>query len=229
MTGVASAMDQALSVSYDEIEIAAQRAHEIAHKALDDPDIAFRYAVSLRKVVHLQGVELAALFFEMRQKFEKYGFESEDDFYDTAYERTGYAVETLRKYANMWESVLGPGSKIPKKTRAQLASLPVRTQLLLTGMAREDKITNEQWEKVSKSPDHQTVREFIRKVRGQRTSARNALNIKLSRDGTVNAYQGNIGPIDLFILVPNDRGTKEEKDIRKRGQERVLNASGVLR
>lgn len=229
MTGVASSLDQALSVSYDEIEIAAQRAHEIAQKARDDPDVAFRYAVSLRKVVHLQGVELAALFYEMRKDFSLFGFDSEDDFCDAAYERTGYATETVRKYADMWENVLGPSSKIPKKIRARLASLPVRTQLLLTGMARDDKITTEQWEKVSKSPDHQTVRKFIRAVRGARTSSRNALILKLSRDGTINAYRGQIGPVDIAILVPNDRGTKEEKDIRKMGQARLVDAPGILR
>jgi len=228
MSGVSSSLDQALAISYQEIEIAAGRAHEIAHKALGNPDIAFRYAVSLRKADHLQGVELAALFYELRKEHKKYGFEMEEDFYDTAYERTGYAIETVKKYADMWEHVLGPNSKLPKPMRARLASLPIRTQLLLTGMAREDKITPKQWEIVSKAPDHQTVQEFIRKVRGARTSSKTAIRIYLERNKSIVAYQGNIGPIELMILVPNE-GTKQEKEIRTKAVERMLNAPGVIR
>ena len=173
---------------------------------MGNPDVAFRMAVDLRKTMQMRGIALAKLLSKVRDNwplFQAGGYEG--DFEDAVFVATGIAASTTRKYADTWKALFENAS-IPEESKMQLMGKPIKSLILLTAAAREGEITD--WKEVVNAPDHASVRDVVRRVRGEQTSSASSLMLVLDRTGSLHVRKGDATDIIGFINL--DRAKESE-------------------
>jgi hypothetical protein len=173
---------------------------------MGNPDVAFRMAVDLRKTMQMRGIALAKLLSKVRDNwplFQAGGYEG--DFEDAVFVATGIAASTTRKYADTWKALFENAS-IPEESKMQLMGKPIKSLILLTAAAREGEIKD--WKEIVNAPDHSSVREVVRRVRGEQTSSASSLMLVLDRTGSLHVRKGDATDIIGFINL--DRAKESE-------------------
>jgi len=154
----------------------------------EDPSIAMRFGNAIRKDVRVRGVALAKLLWgvvDNWSKFEAYGVE--DNVWDVIESEMGVPVSTSKVYTRTWESIFA-NPDIPDDAKERLLTKPIRTLKLLPSLAGEPDVD---WNEVASAYGHNEVRNIIKRIRGEATSSKTALFIKLDvRTGQLSAKQG---------------------------------------
>lgn len=172
-----------------------------------DPTIATRYGRFLMDRVRMSGVALASLLYRLQSNwniFQEAGVD--DDFYSVMEAEMGVAPATAKKYSHMWEAIFVKAN-IPDEWRKRLLCKPIKTLLLLPALADEG---NVDWEEIVYTSDKESVRRIVRRIRGDATSSKTALIIRMDvRTGQLTAVRGD-GIYEPFGMLAVDKGEKNE-------------------
>lgn len=164
-----------------------------------DPTYAFNFGRTLWKDGHLKGLALAKFLAKMSQQWHVFSMgEVEERFEDAVSSEIGISPQTVRKYANMWENLF-ENDEIPAEYRALLYGKPIKSLLLLTAAARDGDDID--WEEVTNASTGNEIRDIVREARGEQTSSKNSLRIRLSRSGKLEVQRGFDGPITVFGYI----------------------------
>lgn len=223
-------LDQEIAITDTELKV-FDTVDSVVSKAITagDPLPAFSFAEELVRSGQIRGLALAKLLYEMKRNwhiFQAAGLE--DNFEDAAFVHTGRAPDTVLKYTRMWENIFA-NKDIPEGIKKRLMGRDIKDLLLLTAVVREESMTEDKLEMLANAPDANTIRELVKKERGERTSASTALRIMLQlRDGgkypvgCLYAKQGNEFQIIGSLDVDSD------DEMVKKSIARIVNSCGIM-
>ena len=198
----------------DEVDTIIRRALE-EH----DPYIALRFGSDMQSSIRISGVALAKLLYELRHNWQEFGID--DNFFDVVEGEMGVPISTADKYSRMWEVVFVE-SGISDAIKQRLIAKPIKSLLLLPAYVSNGE-TN--WDSIIGIENHNELRRFIRGERGEATSSKTALLIKVDmRTGQLYAKQGDV-PFAPFGLLKLDTGNP----VINKAVDRLLNSAGVMR
>lgn len=204
MSDIEGNMDQSVIVSsgditrmFDEVDSMIERC-----AIMGNPDGALTWVRELRTKRQIDGIVTAKLLWSIKEQWELYRGIN-DDFMSYAEINTGYSVQTIRKYTELWDVLQEKLLSSPLYSddiKSSILSKPMKSLLLLTKTAQEDELD---WDAVAEASSHYEIRELIG---SNRTSSVNRLVIYLMRDGTLSVqYKDERYPIGVLRL-----GTKIE-------------------
>ena len=226
MTGlVASSYDQAITVNttdaFDAVDVIIQEAMDRGDHRIITHNLSLLQGMS-----HIAGLAKAKLLYEARRRWEHFPVDEGYEFEDACFVEAGISRETVRKYIPIWEwVVMNPA--LSDEQREVIVTKPIGALDLLVAAAREGELTDEDWEEVLLSPDKASIREVVRRVRGQVGPSATAVVITKRRDCTITARRGDIhAPVGaLPDHIPGL--TEEQEEIRVIAQERIIRACGM--
>lgn len=183
----------------------------------DDGLIA--YVQEILVGMQMRGIRLAYLLYEWKQNCQTFGIEPED-WEDHVFAATGLSLQTIRKYVTVW-SVIFANPSVPDGIKDDLAGKPMEGLLLLPAAVREGQLTEDDWNKLADAEDKLSMRNVIRKARGEATSSGTAVRITLMRDGVLMARRGD-------ELEPVGYLKRDGEGIVEIAVERIIRAAGIL-
>jgi len=190
--------------------------------AQGDPSVAMKYGRALRKDVRVRGVALAKLLWRVSDNwylFEKAGID--DDVYDVIDSEMGVPPATSSKYIHMWETIFA-NPEIPDNIKEALLCKPVRTLILLPSLSTEGEDVD--WNEIAQAKDHEEVRQIIKRIRGEATSSKTALFIKLDvRTGQLAAKRGDTPFVNFGLLNLNI-----DNEVVKSAIERIIRDARIM-
>jgi len=199
---------------------------EITTKAIEagDPSIATRLGRSLHRGVRVSGIALCKLLWILRDNWAKFQADGVDDnFYNVAESEIGLAVSTVSKYCDMFESVF-MNPEIPDDVKKRLLSKPVKTLLLLPALAKD--ASDVDWEEVAKTTNHSKMRELVKYYRGEVTSSKTSLLIRLDlQSGVLSCRQGE-GLFESFGIINIDK--VNTNPVVARAVNRIVRDTGIF-
>ena len=215
-----TSLDQAVFLTVAERE-AVDKVDEVLSKTIakGDPSVALRYVYSLRRSGMVTGLATAKTLYGLQQNWTS--FATDDAFEDAVLKETGYAPATTRKYVGVWGALFA-NETIDEGIKQALMCKPMESLLLLKSAAQEGQLNEEDWEEVAGAHDKQAIRAVVQRVRGQRTSAANALVILWERDGRLRARRGE-GRYEECGYLPKDAAGTAADAVR-----RIVESSGVV-
>ena len=193
---------------------------------IGSPDMVFEFILELRKSVAARGYALAKLLYHTRKTWSTFNIEGE--FEDVVFERTGLSRQTVVKYVRMWENLFD-NPNIAEKTKMLLMGRNIRDSLLLSAGAADGTLDDDMIRFAAITPDSESLREIVRKARGQVTSSSTFIQLSVVtradnpklRCGTVLARRGDeqveIGWLDV----------ETSNELAKTGILRVINSSNI--
>jgi hypothetical protein len=197
---------------------------EIVVSALEkkDPTVATQYGRFLMDGVRMSGVALAKLLYRVRSEWDLFQDAGvDDDFYSVVESEMGVDVDTARKYANAWGAIF-VDSHLSDDVKKRLLGKPMRILLLLPALAGED---NVDWEEVINAHDKNEVRRIVREKRGEATSSKTALIIRLDlRTGQLTAVRGD-GIREPFGMFAMDKAKTNE--VVAHAINRIIQDTGI--
>lgn len=185
-----------------------------------DPSQINRHISRIRRTQQIEGLALAKLLYMWQELWTQ--FEIGETFEDYVFTEDGISPQTTRKYIALWLSVF-ENEEIPDEVKVQLYGKPVQGLLLLIAVSRDHQMTTEDWEEVAQAPDTRTIREIVRRVRGEQTNSETALILLMDRDGMLKARKGDQPYIQFGYL-----DIKPTEPTAQQAIERVLRAAGIL-
>lgn len=189
---------------------------------MGSPEKAFEFGIQIKRTAAVTSYMLAKLLWKLKYNWEAFGIEGE--FEDVVYERIGTPKETTVKYVRMWENIFA-NPDIPESTKHILMGRPIRDTLLLTAAAK-DGMTPVELKEAALAPDRDTIRDMIKRARGEQTSSSTALHMfVVTRDdhsefprGTVYVKRGGDGDMKPIAILTGD---ENDEDIAQ-GHARLL-------
>lgn len=226
MNELITAFDQPVGLSSDDMNI-FEDVDVIVSRAvtIGDPLIALDYGKELVKDMQVKGVALAKLLYRLKQNwnlFEVAGFEG--TLTEVAELHLGRSEETVKKYIRMWESVFENNS-IPQDVKNKLMGRPIGDLILLTAVAREG--NGDELALLADASDRNSLRNLIRRVRGEQTSTKTAIHINLAMRsgqhpiGTLYAFQDGIKYMIGYLNVESD------EDVVSRAIARIVGSARI--
>jgi len=195
-------MDQSVIISDGEISRMFEEVDSMIERCaiMGNPDGALTWVRELRTKRQIDGIVTAKLLWAVREQWQLYRGIN-DDFASYAEINTGYSVQTIRKYTELWDVLqekLLSNPAYSEDVKSSILSKPMKSLLLLTKTAQEDELD---WEAVADASSHYEIREL---VGSNRTSSVNRLVIYLMRDGTLSVqYKDERYPIGVLRLGTN--------------------------
>lgn len=224
MSNLVSAHDQPMLLTEAEIDVLASVDRVIDQSvAKGDPRLALTFIGDLRRSGHVTGLAMAKCLYELKDRWDTFPVDEDDDFVDVASAETGLGVQTIRKYVGLWEAIF-VNPQVEQKVKEALVGKPISSLVLLAPAAREGQLEDEDWEDAARAPDVQAVREIVQRKRGTQTSASSTMVIMLERDGTLKARKGK-GHYTPFGYL----NLKIEDEVAKEAIERIVNYAHVIR
>ena len=185
---------------------------------MGSPDGALAWVRELRTKRQIEGVVTAKLLWSIKDQWELYHGINED-FMSYAEINTGYSVQTIRKYVELWDVLqekLLNSPQYSEDIKSSVLSKPMKSLLLLTRAAQDDEIN---WQEVADASSHYEIREI---VGSNRTSAANRLVIYLMRDGTLSVqYQDERYPLGILR-------TDSPVEAVQKAVSRIINSAGIV-
>lgn len=196
--------------------------------ATGDPLIALEFARSMQREGLLRGLAIAKLMYKIKQSWNLFEVAGVGDTFESIVQtQNGYSPETVEKYIRMWEGIF-ENPDIDDELKHQLSGRPISDLLLLTAAAREGSLSSEEWSRVAVAPDSHTVRDIVRKARGDTTSSKTAVipRIQMRADGTfprgaLYVYE-NGNPV-LFGSIDVDT----DSEAAKKAIARIINGAHI--
>lgn len=196
---------------------------EVVNKSVaeGDPRIALRFGSALKRNMQISGVALAKLLWHIQFNWTAFQDDGiDDDFYSVAEAEMGLALETIRKYVRLWDSVFA-NENIPAEIKQRLLGKPMTTLLLLPALTEEE---NVDWDKIVDAHSRDELRAYVKELRGQVTSSESAVFITLDvRSGRLTAYKGSNPPV-VFGLLNMD---KQDNEAVKIAINRIVNNARI--
>lgn len=221
-----SLLDQGMRVEVDAFNYAVASADKLIGLALEcKSDEYLAGSINdIRLRMQLQGLTLACVLSEWKHHTDCFGV-AVDDWEDHVFTTTGLAVQTVRKYVDVWETVF-QNPAVSSELRPILAAKPMTGLLLLPAAVREEQLDDDAWQKIADAPDSLAIRDVVRKVRGEATSSKTAISLGVARDGTIWAYRGDYAePVGMLNLKPS--GDPEAISLVEAATSRIMRESGM--
>lgn len=186
-----------------------------------DPRIAARYGMALRKDARIRGIALAKLLWAVADQWELFQSKgTEDDFYSFVEAEMDIPISTSRVYVGIWDALFA-NPNVPDEVKERLLSKPIRTLKLLPALASESEVD---WNDVISTTTHDEVRQLVRQARGEQTSSKTALFIRLdTRTGQLSAKQGD-KPFEPFGVLNMETGS----DVCNHAIERIIRDARLM-
>jgi hypothetical protein len=194
-----------------------------------DPETAFRYGENLNRTGQAIWVAMAHLIYEMERKWgededdDGPRFSSDDDFITVAASRWNKAETTIRRYLEIWKHVM----EKPLHSDVRLGKLytkPMQGLWYIKAAAKENQLTEADWQEIEDAPDIKTLWDIGRRVRGEvGGSARRALKIMIEKDGTLKARRQGV-----YKIIGHLNIHEEDDEIVVAACERIINKCGVF-
>lgn len=215
-----------LEITTDDLAV-FENVSDVVSRALvlSDPRPAFKHGIRLQREGVIRAIALAKLLHEIKKHWEEFQRAGlDDDFETTASVEIGLGVPTIRKYVRSWGAIF-ENPDIPISARKRMMTFGIKTLFLLTGAAREQSFTPEQWEEVSKLNRLEDVRRFVREVRGGVSSSVNAVYLSINEEGTLMCRRGTEGFWEPFGFLSKQK--MEENDTAASAIRRIIRTAGI--
>ena len=188
-----------------------------------DPQVAVAYGRDLVRQGFMKGLKLAKFLFEFKEgwadtKGQVKGTDQRVE--DFVFFEMGVPVETFTKYTDAYGEVL---LRSPEKYRRMIAGKPIGGLILLIAAAREGQLEEGDWKDIAFSHDKASIQEVVRRVRGYQTSAKKGISIHWLPDGSLVAWQNDIG--DPCGFLPRSPAS----DLAMAAIESIIDARGIVR
>lgn len=187
----------------------------------NDLGIADQVVDTLMNLQHLSGRSLAKLFWSMNE-FWKVKHQEEktgDTFQDHMMARHEIKEIHLARYMRVWEFT--QNNQMPKEIQKR----PMKDQIAIANMLSQGfDPSKEQWKKLERAGGNADVLRIIRKIK-KKPAKKGSLELKLERNGTINAWRDGKKAFIGFLNV------KEEADdlIISDAISRIVGNSGMQR
>lgn len=217
-------LDQEVALLPAELDI-LERADEILDRAVasGNPDMVFDRIYALRRSQQIAGLSAAKMLHGMKERWDI--FATDDTFEDYAMARTGYSIQTIRKYCDAWEYVIANPS-LTEEQRKRLMGKTWGSILLIAPSAKADELEESQWNELVNAPDKVTVRDIIRGTVGEKTSSKTALKLFLYTRGE---NKGQLMASKNDVLTPFGHLDLDSTDPAVVAAiTRIMKSSGVL-
>lgn len=205
------------------------RVDEIVDAAIQRGDhrVIMESLSGLRAVGQVSGLAKAKMLYETQRRWKHFPVDAEYTFEDACMMEAGISSETIRKYVPIWKFViLNPALTEPQ--RDVLMTKPIGALDLLVAAAREGQITDEDWQEILHAPDKHTIREIVRRIRGEVGPSETAVVLMYHRDGRVTASRSNV-IVPVGMMMTETHGLSEEQlEIQEIARERIVRASGMV-
>lgn len=199
---VTTAQDQTVRVRAEDVKREMDAVDDVMQRTrmTGDPRIALHHVRGLTIKVKVQGIAAARILYELYKEWETYQAAGvDDDWENVAPSESGLAVETCRKYRDMY-GWLFDNEKVPDEIRERLPNLPVGALLLVGPAARDGDLDEEGWKSVVSATSKRDVSDVIHGARGRRTSAARSLIWMEDRHHILKAKMGDEAPVVLATL-----------------------------
>jgi hypothetical protein len=194
---------------------------EIIADSIEQKDayVALNSCRQLRQISQLTGVALAKLFYLIKKNWEIY--EIGDNFSDTVADYAGVSSATVSKYVKVWS--MYENKLLPPEVEDEIRQKNIKDQVPISTLVTEDEyeLDEDDWQNIVDAPDFNTVNREIRDITGKK-QYKNALNIFMSEDGTLNATQHDETEYVGFLNVEG------ADDIAWKAIQRLIRTAGVL-
>lgn len=181
------------------------------------PEIAFQLVAQLDNIGALSGKAQAYTLFLMWRNLYA---EDDDAFAEQMLHKTGKAADTLKKYLRAGEAIAYLRDNVPADIREKMLDRPVG-DLIAVGQAMREHgaFSPQQLQAIARQPDNATLRQEISRAVGKPAQNSNILTIRVRRDGTLIAYQGE-NYEEIGVLKANT-------EVGLRAIARILSRSGI--
>lgn len=156
-------------------------------------ELALAFAGRIDKAINLGGKALGyALYCIQKEFFPEEGGKLSEEFVETMLAKTGKAPDTIRKYHRVGETLEYMRTQLAPEVRQQWLDRPIQ-DLIALGQARREHgdFTLREISKLAKAPDNSSLRKSLRELSGKDEGESTVLLVKVRRDGTLVAYQGD--------------------------------------
>jgi len=189
-----------------------------------DPEIIMRFGRSLRKDARVRGVALAKLIWSVKDNWKKFQDAGiEDDLFSVLEGEMGVPPSTASAYIRIWEAVFA-NPEIPDATKELLLAKPIGTLKLLPALTTEGDEVD--WDEIVQAHSKEDVRQIVKRIRGEATSSKTALFIKLDiRTGQLSAKRGDMPFVNFGII---NLELAKENDTVKSAIDRIIRDSRVM-
>jgi hypothetical protein len=190
--------------------------------AQGDPEIIMRFGRSLRKDARVRGVALAKLIWSVKDNWKKFQDAGiEDDLFSVLEGDMRVPPSTASTYIRIWEAVFA-NPDIPDATKELLLAKPIGTLKLLPALTTEGDVVD--WDEIVRAHDKEEVRQIVKRIRGEATSSKTALFIKLDvRTGQLACKRGDMPFVNFGLL---NLGIEDE--VVKSAIERIVISSRIM-
>ena len=184
-----------------------------------DPEIIMRFGRALRKDARVRGVALSKLLWSIKDNWDK--FDVEDDMISVIESEMGIPPATSNVYIRIWEAVFA-NSAIPDSLKERFLNKPIGTLKLLPALTAEGDDVD--WNEIAQAHTKEEVRQIVKRIRGEATSSKTALFIKLdSRNGQLSAKRGDRPYVSFGLL-----NLKLEDEAVKSAIERLIRDGRII-
>lgn len=190
--------------------------------AQGDPEIIMRFGHALRKDARVRGVALAKLLWHTKDNWKKFQDAGiDDDLFSVLEGEMGVPPSTASTYIRIWEAVFA-NPDIPDATKELLLAKPIGTLKLLPALTTEGDEVD--WDEIVQAHDKKEVRQIVRRIRGEATSSKTSLYVRLdTRTGQLSAKRGEMPFVNFGLL---NLGIEDE--VVKSAIERIVTSSRIM-
>ena len=206
-----SSIDQNVLMMPDDLK-PLDEADEVV--ASGNPMLVFEWVRSCRKRIQAGTIAICKALAKMEAEWD----DTDKDFLTVAETETGYSRQTINKYTRVWWSLstyLLRREDIPDEIKRMILGKPIKSLLLIAPNAE-----NIDWNDVAYADTENELREVIGSTR---TSAISRLEIRITRDGTLESRIGDglFEPFGFFNL-------KSETKAGQKAIIKLINAGQIL-
>lgn len=202
---------------------------------IGNPESACHFGIGLQQGMALRGVALAKLLYGLSIHWDKFKSAGVDEDYMAYFEANmGVRPITATKYITMWKNIFA-SETLEEAVKQQLLGRPVGELLLLTASAADDSLSHEQWLDVVAAPNKETIRDIVKRARGDMTSSQSAIRLSIvgwdSKEtnypgGAILATRSGITVV-IGYLVPDTGDTPEHREVIERARSRIISSCNM--
>lgn len=181
--------------------------------SMDEADQAL---VSLNHIEETSGLAKAKLLHGMYKYWVEHNLDLDDNFWDHVETMGAQKIVYAKRLVTVWEHQ----EDMPEAFKSR----PVKDQIhVASALEQGFTFTKKDKDDLVRSSRESEVLEVVRRVKGK-PARKDSLQLKLSRDGSLNAWMGNKKHFIGFLNVKE----RESNPIIKKAIERILNCAGII-
>lgn len=229
------ALDQAAPMA--DLKTIVERVQGAIEYALahDNSNAAWNMLRRMQDFGKVSGVGQAAAMWQLRKDIEKvdesdreYGTEEERDqaFYEIMFTKTGYTPETVRRYVLAWDFMASIRPRVADSVWESYLNRNIIDLIALGQSVREHgSMQKRTLEKLARTADNGSLRAELRKTWGEEAES-NAMNWRLSPDGTLEVFQGDSAAY-IGFLPPSGAVGDVDHELHRKARARLIHKLGI--